>query len=324
MSGIEKNDFFKSLERLETLAQGSEDVNKSQICTGSGNEPQTWPGGDKDQFGDNWDDNIAEDGTDYNARSKRTRKSIAEKVMKGAALSDSEIAILKGDYIGKSADKDMDDKFGDKDKDEDDDDKKMRGKGDDEDEGGALAGLFGGGGPNAKKSFEGAIRENETLNKGIEVSDFLLEMTRAIGAGLQGVEARVTENVTKSVLGALGHINNEQGEFNKSLADAVVNIGHGLAGFMTQVEQAGESPAGPPRSQMRAIPGGAQGVQVMNKGMDDQNPLSRMEKSQVLDFMTDLVEKGQCSPLDVVKFETTGEMSPNAQSALRKSIGAGQ
>jgi len=330
MSGIGKNDFFKSLERLEALAQGSEttseDVNKSQICTGSGNEPQTWPGGDKSQIGDNWDDNIAEDGTDYNGRAmRRARKSIAEKVEKGLPLNDAEIAILRMDYVSKAQ------PFGGKESEEEEEAEeakkpKAKGKKDDDDDDNSLAGMFGGGKEEAKKSFEGAVQESETLQKGVEVSDFLLEMTRAFGTGLQGLEARVTQNVVKSVLGALVQINDEQGEFNKSLAEAVVNIGHGLAGFIQQSEAAGQEPAGPPRSQLRSIPGGQQQVQVMNKGMggEPHNPLSSMDKSQMLDHMTDLVEKGQVSPLDVVKFESTGELSPHAQSALVKSIGAGQ
>jgi hypothetical protein len=50
-------------------------------------------------------------------------------------------------------------------------------------------------------------------------------------------------------------------------------------------------------------------------------PFEGMSKAQVLDRMTDLVEKGGLNPLEVVKYESTGEMSPHIEQKLMKSMG---
>jgi hypothetical protein len=303
---ITEQDFFKSLERLEALAKGSgteNDLQKSQICTGSGNEPQSWPGGDKTEYGEGWDDNIAEDGTDYKRKSGRARKSIAEKVMKGAALTPEEVSLIKGDFDAQFAGKDDKDED-DKDKDKDKAPPPPPAKGEDED----LA---------MGKSFGDSVQENETLQKGIEVSDFLNEFAKSFAAGLGTLEQRVTANV----LQALGAQQEGQAEFNKSLADAVVNIGHGLAGFMQQQEAVADAPAGPPRSQLRAVAGGQANVQVLNKSQGG-NSMENLSKAQILDRMGDMVEKGQCSPLDVIKYEATGDLNPQLQDSIVKSLAA--
>ncbi len=308
---ITQSDFFKSLERLEALANGSEDLEKSQICTGSGNEPQTWPGGDKSELGDNWTDNIKPDGTDYTGPGSKARKSIAEKIYKGEALSEAEVAILKGDYVGDDVNKAK------RDKEEDEEEEERRGPPaeDDEDEMPEFA----------RKSVGEVMQENETIQKGIEVSDFLSEFANAMALGMVGMEQRITKSVTETVLGGLQEVYDDQGEFNKSLAEAVANIGHGMAGLVEFQGEAQEMPAGPPRSQLRSVPGGQQQQQpqVLNKGVGGDG-LENMSKSQMLDRMSDLVTKGQMNPLDVIKFESTNELTPQVQDSLAKSFASGQ
>lgn len=309
---ITEQDFFKSLERLEALAKGSgteNDLQKSQICTGSGNEPQSWPGGDKNEYGNNWDDDIAEDGTDYKRKSGRARKSIAEKVMKGAALTPEEVSLIKGDFDAQFAGKEDDKK--DKDDDKKDKDKaSMLPLAKEEEEEAPIG-----------KSFGDVVQENETLQKGIEVSDFLNEFAKSFAAGLGNLEQRITANVVGHVQQALSGQQDGQAEFNKSLADAVVNIGHGLAGFMQQQEAVADAPAGPPRSQLRAVSGGQANVQVLNKSQGG-NSMENLSKAQILDHMGSMVEKGQCSPLDVIKYEATGDLNPQLQDSVVKSLAA--
>jgi hypothetical protein len=38
--------------------------------------------------------------------------------------------------------------------------------------------------------------------------------------------------------------------------------------------------------------------------------------------MGDMVEKGQCSPLDVIKYEATGDLNPQLQDSIVKSLAA--
>lgn len=305
MSGkMTKHDFFKSLERLEALAGGqSDDMQKSQIVQGGNSEVSSWPGGEKEEIGDNWDDNIGEDGTDYKAQG--VRKSIAEKVMKGIPLTPHEVMILKGDMEREGSKEDE--------KEDEEEEKGKRRpppKKEEEEEEEEKEMPFG-------KSFTDVLSENETVQKGVEVSDFLAEFAKSFGQGMGYLEGRITQNVVGHVLGALQQFASEQGEFNKSLAEAVVNIGHGLAGYIQQDAARSEEPAGPPKSQLRQVPGQ---VQVLQKSQGG-NAFGDMSKSQVLDRMTDLVEKGGLNPLEVVKFESTGEMSPGVEQKLRKSMG---
>ena len=293
--------FLKSLNQLEAMAKGSaaEDIEKSQICTGSGNEPQNWPGGDKSTLGDGWDDNIQPDGTDYNGPGSKARKSIAEKVFKGQSLTPEELLILKGDYDGMNKAKKKKKKHAD----EEEDEAMMGGE---EEEGRKMAPPFEMG-----KSFEQSIEDNETLQKGIEVSDFLAQLTKSIGIGLAHVEQKITGNI----INALSEMQGGQDEFNKSLAGAIVNIGHGVNnGLATQEAIAGQ-PAGPPRSQIRATP------EEMHKSQLEQQG-DVMEKADVLDHMTDLVEKGRINSLEVIKFDATGEMSEATQHLVMKSMNA--
>lgn len=313
MSGkITQSDFFKSLERLEALAGGGDDMTKGQIVTGGNSEPSSWPGGEKEEYGEGWEGqvHIGEDGTDYKAA--KVRKSIMDKVAKGIPLNPTEVALLKSDM-------DKAQPFGEKEgskEDEAEDRREMaRRRGGEKEEDEDEDKPFG-------KSFADSASENETIQKGIEVSDFLAEFAKSFGMGLGHLEQTITDRVTQNVMGAIQQFAGEQGEFNKSLAEAVVNIGHGLAGYIQHETAVAEEPAGPPVSQLRPIPGGQQQgqVQVMHKSQSG-GPFESMDKSQILDQMTGLVEKGMLNPLEVVKFESTGEMHPATQQKLVKSMG---
>jgi len=305
---IQRESFYKSLAKLEGMA-------KSQICTGPNSEVKTWPGGESsDVPGDGpGADKIKEDGTDYNERGGRAvRKSIREKVKKGMALSVEELALLKSDIEAAEKAGPMGGGAGGmgkppmpgmgkaQDDDDDDDDKKDDKK---DDKGGLPWG----------KSFEAAAQQNETIQKGVEVSEFLAELAKAIGAGLEGIEARVQAHVDamgQQLFGTLTNFAGEQGEFNKSLAEAVANIGYGVAGSIEQVDQVAQMPANGPKGQMQVMKGGQGQQGFVNKSFGGGEGES-LNKSQVLDVMQDMLEKGQVTPLDIIKFDTTGELRPD-------------
>jgi len=311
---ISEQEFFKSLERLEGLAKG-------QICTGPNSEVSSWAGTNKQSVPQTGEGVGADQDGDYDKG--KARKSIADKVMKGQPLNEQEVAILNAD-LSKSQDEDEDDKGGDKDP----RDEKKGGKDekkDDDGKGGdtSLAGMFGKSQQAPQdmgKSFAQAVQDNDTLQKGIEVSDFLLEMVKSFALGLENVSRRLEAHVDSR----FGQFASEQGDFNKSLAEAVANIGYGVGALSKGIEDAGQQPAGAPKSQLRAVPAGTapQGVQPLSKGQG--NPLEGITKSQVLDTMTAMMEKGQCAPLDVVKFETTGDLNPAIRDQIAKSLSGGQ
>lgn len=341
---IPGSDFFKSLGRLEALAHSGKteeqpgDMSKAQLFhTPSDSNPKGWPGGESTEFPEKWDDSIGNDGTDYHP----ARKSIAEKALKGLPLSPEEIAILKSD-IEHNVIKAQECEEEEEKKDDEDKGKKAMKKAAKKAMKEAMK-AFGGSKmtfkaqkdddekPSAEekdigKSFEAAVGQSETLQKGIELSGFLADFAKAFGAGLEGVEARTTsavEQATNAILQQVGSYLDarfaEQAEFNKSLADAIVNIGHGVAGNLEQINQVAQAPAGPPKSQLRAVPRGVQAIQKSFAG--EQGEV--LSKSQKLDAMVDMVEKGLINSLEVCKFESTNQLRPEVEALVVQHIQSG-
>lgn len=328
---ITQESFYKSLSKLEALADAGayapahavspeiaevitekmskgvalspeeQELVKSQICTGGNSERTSWPGGQSSDVPGNGPgaDKIKPDGTDYNERGMR--KSIQEKVAKGIPLTANELALLKSDL-------DKADMPVEKASNDDKDKEKY--------------------GYDMGKSMSQAVQESDTLQKGIEVSQFLSEFAKAMGAGFEGMESRLNaqiQNIGQSLFDSLSSFANEQGEFNKSLAEGVVNIGHGVAGSIEQVQQVAEMPIAAPRSQqLQVLPGGQQGFVQKSFG---GHPGEEISKSMVADAMNDMIQKGEqgITPLEVIKFDTTGELRPDLQARVMQKIqGAGR
>ena len=317
---ITQESFYKSLSKLEAHADvgaqqapdaAPENMEKSQICTGGNSEVTSWPGGQSSDVPGNGPgaDKIKPDGTDYNERGMR--KSIQEKVAKGIPLSANELALLKSDL------------------DKGDDMSKMggmppMGKAKDDDKDKEKFGYDMG------KSVDQAVQGSDTLQKGIEVSQFLSEFAKAMGAGFEGVEARLdakVQAVGQQLFDSLTSFASEQGEFNKSLAQGVVNIGHGVAGSIEQVQQVAEMPAAAPRSQQLQVLPGGQGQGFVQKSFEGPAGAEGISKSMVADAMNDMIQKGEhgITPLEVIKFDTTGELRPDLQARVYQKIqGAGR
>lgn len=182
----------------------------------------------------------------------------------------------------------------------------------------------------AKKSLDGAINQTQQLRKGIEMSPILAEFARAMGEGLRGVEARTAQRLQKSIIDALTpiadyvgqmgqtlvkHID-EQGSFNKGFAEAVVGIGQQLAGSSEVAMASASAPVGAPKSQLRSVPAGVQPVQKsFGPGGIDMSD-NALAKSQITDAMFEMVKGGKLSALDVVKFDSTGELTPQVKSMV--------
>jgi len=294
----------EKMQKGEQLTAEEMDLVKSQICTGPNSERTSWPGGQTSDVPGNGPgaDKIKPNGTDYNERGMR--KSIAEKVAKGLPLTADELALLKsdlekGDEVGGSVEKAKDDK-----------DKEEFGR-------------------DIGKSFNEVVNENDTLQKGIEVSEFLSEFAKSFGSGIEASENRTmgfVQDIGQQLFTALHEFKAEQADFNKSLAESIVNIGHGVAGSMEQVQQVAEMPAGPPRSQqLRAIPGGQERQGFVQKSLG--GPGEGISKSMMTEVMTDMLEKGEggIQPVEIIKFDSTGEIRPELQAKIVARIqGAGQ
>lgn len=339
-----KEEFEKSLARLESFA-------KSQLHnTPQSSRTKAWAGSTEQDINEHESD-IDDNGTDYNG----VKKSLAAKLSKGVALTSAEAAIVSGsdprqfiaDKITKGLSltaaerwaikggvaqmfgKDDDEEFGKA--------KDMPGKakapgeakdansvpptnvGDKEDE---IE-------QDAKKSLDSAIAKSQTLQSGIEMSPFLYEQTRALGEALKGTEARVVKSVMSAIYPIIKRVENlekglngfatDQQDFNKSLADGVIAIGHQVSGTASLTNVAASQAARAPRSQLRSVPG----VQAVNKSFG--HGAADINKSQVIEAMGEMVKSQKLNHLELIKYETTGQMSPQTQQEVMAAIqGAGR
>jgi hypothetical protein len=346
---MKTEDFAASLNRLERLAKGT---GQTQLfATPSDSNPGTWAGTSQEDV-DEHDDGIDENGTDYNG----VKKALASKVAKSKALTPAEVAIVKntnpltliGNKIAKGQKLTSAEAWAVKkgfpfEKEDEDEDEKDVAKASTKPSPAPASGTqsdskkvpetnpnkdttdedLDGDGTDAKKSFTNAVNNSTNLRKGIEMSPILFEVTRAIGEGLAGVEAGVVAKVNKSLAPVFNRIErlenalqgfaSNQGEFSKSIAEAVAGIGQHIAGTSQAQIQEVSSPVGAPKSRL----------QVMNKsfgpgGLDLST--ESMAKSQIVDVMCDLVKSNKLHPLDVVKYETGGDISPSTLALVQAAV----
>jgi hypothetical protein len=347
---MKTEDFAASLNRLERLAKGT---GQTQLfATPSDSNPGTWAGTSQEDVNEH-EDGIDENGTDYNG----VKKALASKVAKSQALTPAEVAIVKntnpltliGNKIAKGQKLTAAEAWAvkkgfpfNKDEEEEEDEKEVSkastkpspapasgtqsdskkvpetnpGKDTTEED-------LDGEGTDAKKSFANAVNTSTNLRKGIEMSPILFEVTRAIGEGLAGVEAGVVAKVNKSLAPVFNRIErlesalqgfaSNQGEFSKSIAEAVAGIGQHIAGTSQAQIQEVSAPVSAPKSRL----------QVMQKsfgpgGLDMST--ESLAKSQIVDVMCDLVKSNRLNPIDVVKYESNGEISPSTLALVQATV----
>jgi len=272
---------------------GSSGGSTQVFHTPANSDPGTWAGtGQRPSPEDGATDGIDEDGTDYSGSAEMV-KSVMEKAASGQSLNDIEQAVLtaalsKGgmftNFSGtgkKSKDADEDDKSEKVEKaadcDDDDDDKK-------------------------KNPFAKSLEANEDVAKGLEVSSFLSGWADVQGETLKGVEARLTKSLAAS--------HGEQREYNTELAKSIVGLAEVLTLQSQRIEQLESTPARGPKSATAVEKSfGAGGAEPQGE--------EQLSKSQVLSTMTQMVESGDLSATEVVKFESTNALTPEIDSQVK-------
>lgn len=347
MATVKGGDFQKSLERLQSMA-------KSQLHhTASDSNPGVWPGGaqeDLDEHGG--DTHIDDNGTDYDG----VRKSLADKIRKSEPLTPAEVAIADnanplpaiqaklakgqaltaaeawalnggfdastGSYISKASTKPS-----------------PAGKSGEDDDANSVPESNAGGKESeieqdAKKSFDGAVSKSLELQKGLELSPFLYELTNAIGAALGGAEERVVKSLANTI-GALAQrvesieksqatTTAAQDEFNKSLAEAVVGIGETVGATADATAQQAQLPVGAPKSQMRQGAAGGNDINVMSKSYAGPGGLEmNMSKNIISDALVELAKSNEVQPIEVVRFESTNDLLPATRAKVEALVRGG-
>lgn len=163
-----------------------------------------------------------------------------------------------------------------------------------------------------EESITKGLDENETIQKSMDVSDFLAEQTNELTKALNIVDG----NMTKS--------DSAQREFNLMLARGVTSVGKLVKSIAEKLDAIGEQPVRKPTS-----------VQPLEKsfaGQKAQSDSAQLSKSQVLDRLTGIVEdqlqKGgtTLTPFGVdlaneaAKFEMTGQLDPRVLKMVSESV----
>ncbi len=293
----------KSLEALrDTVTKGhsSKGTNTTEVEAMSGqsgatqvyhtpanSNPGSWAGSvERDVPENGATDGVSDNGTDYSGAAKML-KSIFDKIAKGQKLSSVEQLVLKGSMAEKlDMDKAFPPKAKDDDKDEDDDkkDKNPFAKAKDEED-------------DMDKSFTA----NPKLAPGFDVSDFLTELASDVSKSLRTMEknlhnhidSRITASEAKTV------------ELTKSLAGAVSAIGDAAVYTANTVGAMANGPARAPKATL---------TKGNFAGPTDETP---MTKTQIAEEMYQAMTKGLVSPHEVLKFDTTGQVSPELLKRVR-------
>lgn len=318
---VRQDDLAKALTALQDIAKGhssrgtattevesmrdagvgaGSDAGSTQVHhTPKNSDRQSWAG--SSWSGVSSDDAVKEDGTDYDGGA--VMKSIMDKLSKGQELTAREYAILKGQLDKQGDEEEMDKAYGaDDDEEEAKKSKARKSKEDmmeDEEDDEEMG-----------KSLADYASESDEVSKGLEVSEFLAGFAGVMAKSLEAMEKRVVAKITKSLVDeAEGN-----GEFQKSLAEAVVNLGEAITSVAQRQEQLESQPARGPKS--------FQNVQVLEKGgfsgPQSGEPLS---KSLVASTLAEMVPRGEATAQDVIRFESSGELPEHLETKVRAAVG---
>ena len=146
------------------------------------------------------------------------------------------------------------------------------------------------------KSFFDHVESNPTLMAGIDSSPFLYEMVKSLGYSFMNLEDRLGTQMLR--------MDRNYDQFAKSV-DGVFNSMSKSLGFINETAD-----------QIDVVKSAETdgNVQYLEKGGfgDDEAP----GQQQILAALVKGVEAGQVSPTEVIKFETTGGLSPHIQKSL--------
>jgi hypothetical protein len=313
---IETTDLQKAMAALQDLAKGhksggtattevpgmtGESGSTQLFHTASNSDPGGWAG--SSWRGEGWEDMIEANGTDLGAV-RKLGKSIATaiqtKLTKGEALSARETNFVVKGGMNFLAEKDDDKKDMDKSHADAAEDKKQIkemvkpsaiAKGD------------------VSKSLLDHAAEDASVSRDLDVSEFLAGFAQVVHKSLQSMEARVSDRV----LTAIAKSDSQAEEVQKSLAGSLAALGEVLTLHAQRIEQVESGAARPPKS----IISKGQGA-IESPVEAGGNGLENMTKSQINDKIGELVQKGQATVQEALKYDHTGLMS---DALARKVLG---
>ena len=147
------------------------------------------------------------------------------------------------------------------------------------------------------KSFFDYVSHNPVLMAGVEQSVFLQEMVKSVGFSF----AKLEDNLGY----VFANVHNDYVDFAKGVDGTFEELGKSL-GIIGDTGSAVDTYAS-----QGSID--ASNITPLRKGGFDE---AQLTKEDVLGALMKGFEAGQVSPQDIIKFETTGALSPNIQKSL--------
>ncbi len=165
------------------------------------------------------------------------------------------------------------------------------------------------------KSLAQRARSSRHIRSGVEVSPFLRDLVRSLSKSQFGLERRVLRELGA----AIAKSSARQRTFNRALADVVSGLGAVALEQGEMLKALGARPARGIKSQTHAVRpveksfGTPDGDTVT---LGDGTTLPQLDRAVVMQRLLAGVEKGLIGPTEVVKFETTGIISPHLYKSL--------
>jgi hypothetical protein len=133
--------------------------------------------------------------------------------------------------------------------------------------------------------------EEDDVKKGVEVSEFLAELTKSIARYSSYLE----DYVEKSIL----QLHEEHGGMAKAIAENLVTLSGMIQKSEGNISDFAEEPTRAPKSMMS-----------LEKSVDDEE-VPQLSHDNILNRLVKGVEDGVVSPLEVIKFEQLGPQALN-------------
>lgn len=145
-----------------------------------------------------------------------------------------------------------------------------------------------------EKSFAAQATEaSDEIKKGVEVSDFLEHFVSETGDYMDGLSTKITKSIE------LNH------ELLTGLTDVIKSFGAEITSLKEQVAAFGDAPA--------------TGAKAIRKGIQRFEEESvELTKSQIVDKLGDMIQKGIARTSDMLYFETTGRLRPELAAKMKE------
>lgn len=154
------------------------------------------------------------------------------------------------------------------------------------------------------KSFADHVMGNDVVMQGVASNTFLLEMTKSVGRMFEDAENRLAKSIDSGA--------DEADTFSKSLGGDLSSLSKSYVELDARIEALGtQGPEAP------VIP--ISRTEFLRKSAFGEEAPSHQ---QIMDTLFKGFQSGSVSQLDIIKFESTGELDTAAVEFINKSLSA--